>query len=250
MPKIRIIPIVLTNGTTVVKGKNFDNWRTVGDAKAVANLYSRRNIDELMFLDVHARKDGKKISMDLVKKFSEILNIPFSVGGGINTLSEASEYFRNGAEKVVLGTSASQDTSLITSIALKYGSQAITVSIDIESCENRRIVTNSGRKITNLNLQKYVQDITSAGAGELLLQNVELEGEMKGYDLDLISSVRMMTSLPIIASSGCGSATHAKMAIESGANAVAVGSLFHFTEITPSSLALDLKSMGFDLRRA
>jgi cyclase len=248
MAKIRIIPTVLTNGITVVKGKNFNNWRTVGNAEAIASLYAKRDVDELMFLDVEARNLGQRISLELVSTFSDVLNIPFSVGGGINSIEEVGEYFRRGAEKVVLGTAAVENQLLIKETAQKYGSQAVVVSIDIESVNSRKVCTNSGNKKVDTSLEEFISQISSAGAGELLLQNLELEGEMKGYDLDLITSIRSMTDLPIIASSGCGNALDAKRAIDSGANALGVGSLFHFTETTPKSLAKELKSLGVDLR--
>ena len=250
MAKIRIIPTVLTNGVTVVKGKNFNNWRTVGNAEAIANLYAKRDVDELMFLDVEARNLGQRISLELVSVFSDVLNIPFSVGGGINSIEEVGEYFRRGAEKVVLGTAAVENPSLIEETSQKFGSQAVVVSIDVENVNSRNVCTHSGKKKEDIGLEEFICRVSSAGAGELLLQNLELEGEMKGYDLDLITTIRSMTDLPIIASSGCGSALHAKSAIDSGANAVGVGSLFHFTEATPKSLAVELKSLGVDLRNA
>lgn len=249
MVKIRIIPTILTDGMTVVKGKHFKNSRTVGDVRAVSTLYSKRDIDELMFLDVNARQAGSKISLDLVRNFSEILNIPFSVGGGINSVEDAAEYFRNGAEKIVLGTAAVNNPTLIGEISRRYGSQAVVVSIDIASVVSRKVTSNSGSMVTNWEFGDYVKRITEEGVGEILIQNIEMEGEMLGYDLQLISDLRALTTLPIIASSGCGSSEDAIRAVNAGANALAIGSLFHFTQITPKTLADELKEFGLKLRR-
>jgi cyclase len=249
MSKIRIIPTILTDGMTVVKGKNFNNWRTVGNVQAIAMLYAKRDVDELMFLDVTARKNGGRISVELVKIFSNCLNIPFSVGGGINTLEEATEYFRNGAEKVVLGTSSIQNPNLVNEIASKFGSQAVIVSVDLQKKGNRSIMQNSGSSVAQISATELVEISISNGAGELLIQNVENDGEMKGYDVETIANMRSMTNLPIIASSGCGGARHAIQAVEAGANAIAVGSLFQFTEETPKSLHRDLEMLGLSLRR-
>jgi len=115
--KVRVIPSILTDGITVVKGEKFNNWRTVGSAEATARLYASRDVDELMFLDVTARSRNTLIDRDLLKHFTNVLNIPFSVGGGINSLEEAKSCFRNGAEKIVLGTAAILNPRFITEIA-------------------------------------------------------------------------------------------------------------------------------------
>lgn len=250
MPKIRIIPTILTDGMTVVKGKNFNNWRTVGNAQAIAMLYAKRQVDELMFLDVKARSSGTRISVDLVKIFSSLLNIPFSVGGGINSVDEATEYFRNGAEKIVLGTSAIKNPKLIHQIASKFGSQAVVVAVDVEQPGSEGVMCNSGSETPGISIEYLVKTSENYGAGELLIQNVKNDGEMKGYDLETILKVRKMTNLPIIASSGCGEAEHAIQAIHAGANAIAVGALFHFTESTPNSLHQQLYNQGISLRRS
>ena len=249
MPKIRIIPTILTDGTTVVKGKNFNNWRTVGNAQAVATLYANRQVDELMFLDVNARKFGKRISVDLVKIFSNLLDIPFSVGGGIYSVEEATEYFRNGAEKVVLGTSVVKTPELISQIALKFGSQAVVTAIDLERPGNKFVTCCSGTERTDVTYENLVNTCGNYGSGELLIQNVKNDGEMNGYDIETLLRVRKMTKLPIIASSGFGDSSHAIQAINAGANAIAIGSFFHFTQATPSTVYEELKSHAVNLRR-
>jgi cyclase len=143
--KIRIIPTVLTDGTTVVKGTNFNNWRTIGSALATAKLFGQREVDELLFLDVNARSRGSIISKDLISDFSRNLNIPFAVGGGISALKDAEVCFRSGAEKIVLGSSALTNPALITEIANIYGAQAIVIAIDFYSLDSSEIKINSGK---------------------------------------------------------------------------------------------------------
>ena len=131
--KIRIIPTILTDGLTVVKGEKFDNWRTVGSAEATARLYASRDVDELLFLDVNARSRNSMIDKTLLTHFSNVLDVPFSVGGGINTLENAKFCFRFGAEKVVLGTAAIKNPKLITEIADVFGNQAVAVAAPINA---------------------------------------------------------------------------------------------------------------------
>jgi cyclase len=142
--KIRIIPTILTDGLTVVKGEKFDNWRTVGSAEAIAGLYGNRNVDELMFLDVNARLKNSFINPELLAKFSNTLDVPFSVGGGINSLDHARLLFKSGAEKIVLGTAALLHPELITQIAQVYGSQATVVSMDLGSSPGK-VYSHSGK---------------------------------------------------------------------------------------------------------
>ena len=153
--KIRVIPTILTDGLTVVKGQKFDNWRTVGSAEATARLYASRDVDELLFLDVTARSRNSLIDKNLLTHFSNVLDVPFTVGGGISTLEDAKMCFRHGAEKVVLGTSALLYPELITEIADIFGSQAVIVSVDFEQDASSQIVGNSGKIVSDLKKQEY-----------------------------------------------------------------------------------------------
>jgi cyclase len=246
--KVRVIPTILTDGTTVVKGEQFNNWRTVGSAEAIAKLYARRNVDELLFLDVNARKNGGTISEELIRVFSDVLDIPFAVGGGIDTYEDAARCFRNGAEKVVLGSSAIENQILISQIARGFGSQAVIISLDIRKNESNDLMIHSGRRLSPEGLDTFVPKIESLGGGEILLQNVERDGLMKGMDLKTIKSIASMTNLPIIASSGCGSSEDAISALNSGASAIAAGAVFQFTQLTPLIIRESLKAAKFQTR--
>ena len=246
--KIRIIPTLLTDGLTVVKGEKFDNWRTVGSAEAVARLYSRRDVDEFLFLDVNARAKGRTIDLDLVQRFSSVLNVPFSVGGGIDTLEIARRCIRNGAEKVVLGSGVYTHKNLIKEVASEFGSQAVVVAVDMKSNFSGTCMSHSGTKDTGITVAEAILFATRDGAGEILLQATARDGSMKGYDLDSIARASKETSLPVIASGGCSGPEDMLAAVKAGASALGVGALFQFTQDTPASCGNYLSENGVAIR--
>ena len=248
--KIRISPTILTDGLTVVKGQNFDNWRTVGSAEATARLYASRDVDELLFLDVTARSRNSLIDKQLLTHFTNVLDVPFSVGGGINTLEDAKFCFRFGAEKVVLGTSALKKPKLITEIADIFGNQAVIVSIDFEHDASNAICTDSGTERSEVRSFKFIENLEELGAGELLLQSVQRDGTLAGMDFSRISQISKMTNLPVIASSGASSLEDFHQAVQSGASAIAAGAIFQFTQITPKEVREYLSVHDVAVRRA
>lgn len=246
--KIRIIPTILTDGVTVVKGRNFDNWRTVGNAQATARLFGARDVDELMFLDVNARKKDSCISQDLISYFSEVLDIPFSVGGGISTIEQAHDCMRRGAEKIVLGTSAYEDLGLIRQIASEFGSQAVTVAIDIANDVSLSIRTHSGTKVVEMTACEFAELAVENGAGELLIQSISRDGTLDGFSPMGVTEISKLVNVPIVASGGIKSAEDAYFAVKTGASAVAIGALFQFTQNTPASIANKLSALGIPVR--
>jgi cyclase len=245
--KIRIIPSILTNGTTVVKGEQFDNWRTVGNVQAIAKLFAARNVDELLFLNIGGGS-SRKLSDDLIAHFSESLNIPFAVGGGITSVFDAENFLRLGAEKIVIGSAAITNPQLISDIAHRFGSQAVVVSLDVLDANNNKIVTNSGKQVHDINPIDFAHQAAAAGAGELLVQTVSMDGKMNGMNYRLFESLVNSLDIPIIASSGAGNVTHIVTVVETGVSAVAVGALFQFTEETPSSIREALQSYNKPVR--
>jgi cyclase len=246
--KIRIIPTILTDGLTVVKGEKFDNWRTVGSAEATARLYANRDVDELLFLDVTARSRNTMIDKNLLIHFSNVLDIPFTVGGGISTIQDAKLCFRYGAEKVVLGTSAISNPKLITEIADVFGNQAVIVSVDFEEDANNRIRIESGSAETEIRILEFIENLAALGAGEILLQSIQRDGTLTGMDFNRIVEVSNLTTLPVIASSGAAALTDFHQAVKSGASAVAAGAIFQFTQITPKQVRSFLSEQGIDTR--
>jgi cyclase len=246
--KYRVIPTLLTDGENIVKGEKFDNWRTIGNAEAISKVFGKRDVDELLLLDVTARLRKVPISAKLMSFFTNSLNVPFSVGGGINSLLDAKNCFRAGAEKVVLGTAAFQNQYLISEIADLFGTQAIIVSLDFKEVHSDLLMTNSGKIQSDEVFEEIVQVLEKKGAGEFLVQSCEMDGTMKGMDINKIEKVRKLTKLPIIASGGVGSMEDFITAINSGASAVAAGALFQFTEITPRQVGSFLGSQGISIR--
>jgi len=246
--KIRIIPTILTDGLTVVKGEKFDNWRTVGSAEATARLYANRDVDELLFLDVTARSRNTIIDKNLLIHFSNVLDIPFTVGGGISTIEDAKLCFRYGAEKIVLGTSAILNPKLITEIADIFGNQAVIVSVDFEEDASNEIRIESGSAETEIRSLEFIENLAALGAGEILLQSVQRDGTLTGMDFNRISQVSSLTSLPVIASGGASSLNDFHQAVQSGASAVAAGAVFQFTQITPKQVRSFLSKQGVQTR--
>ena len=246
--KIRIIPTILTDGMTVVKGEKFDNWRTVGSAEATARLYASRDVDELLFLDVNARTRNSTIDRTLLTHFSNVLDIPFSVGGGINTLEDAKFCFRFGAEKVVLGTAAIKNPKLITEIADIFGNQAVIVSVDFVSDLSDLILVESGTVVAEVRSLEFIENLAFMGAGEVLLQSVQRDGTLTGMDFNRIERVSSLTTLPVIASGGASSLEDFHQAVLSGASAVAAGAIFQFTEVTPKLVHSYLTQLGIAVR--
>ena len=246
--KARIIPTILTDGLTVVKGEKFNNWRTVGSAEATARLYASRNVDELMFLDVTARARKTVIDKNLLSQFSNFLDVPFSVGGGINTLEEAKTCFRSGAEKIVLGSAAIENPRIITEISNVFGNQAIIVSIDFENDFSDKIRINSNKAESSIKSFQFIEKLEEFGAGEILLQSIQRDGTMTGMDLNRISIVSKLTNLPVIASGGASTLDDFHQALNCGASAISASAIFQFTEITPSKVRSYLSYQGVDVR--
>lgn len=234
--KIRVIPTILTDGLTVVKGERFDNWRTVGSVEATARLYASRDVDELLFLDVTARSRKSMIDKSLLIHFSNVLDVPFSVGGGISTVEDAKLCFRYGAEKVVLGTSAILNPKLVTEIADIFGNQAVIVSVDFKNDFTDGVRIESGSVDSEIKSLEFIEKLADLGAGEILLQSIHRDGTLSGMDLNRVSKVSRLTTLPVIASGGAGSLNDFYEAVQFGASAVAAGAIFQFTQITPKEV--------------
>lgn len=248
MSKVRIIPTLLTDGQTLVKGEGFNSWRSVGSVAAAARLFAMRDVDELMLLDVTATRQNRLISEAVIEDFASVLRVPFSVGGGVKTVEDVRMYLRAGAEKVVLGTAALEDPNLVAKAADQFGSQAIVVSVDVLNVSAGMISIHSGQKSLSLDLKKTVQDIESQGAGEILVQSVDHDGKMLGMNYEVIKMVSESVGVPVIASSGAGSHEDFLIAIQNGASAVAAGAIFQFSEVTPRSVRKYLHSQGIAVR--
>lgn len=241
----RVIPTVLTKGRQMVKGRGFASDRVIGLALQAMQVHGGRAVDELVLLDVSATVEGRGPDLGLVQELSSSVFIPLTVGGGVRTLQDIDALLRAGADKVCIGAAAFDAPDLVRAAAMRFGSQAIVVSLDVL---NGAVVYHNGTVPYPLSPCDTAEWFHGMGAGEILLQSVERDGTMQGYDLALIRQVSALVSIPVIASGGCGSAKHMEEAFAAGADACAAGAMFAFCDDTPKSVAQHLKKAGLEVR--
>lgn len=250
MARRRVIPTLLTDGVSLVKGEQFRSWRTVASVVAAARVFSMRDVDELVLLDVRATAEGRCISPEMVASVANCLSVPLAVGGGVSTLADFEATLRAGADKVVIGTAAVRDLPFVSAAAERFGSQAVVVSIDAIDDDPDSIAIESGMMTIARNPSEVAREVVNAGAGEILLQSVSRDGLLIGMNLPLITDVSAAISVPVIASSGAGTYENLFEALEAGADAVAAGAMFQFTEHTPRGARNYLAERGVNVRIA
>lgn len=244
----RIVPTLLVKGRQLFKGVSFNaSERSIGHAAQAVRVHGRRGVDELVLLDITATAEGRGPDLGLVKELSEELFIPLTVGGGVRSLQDIRDLLNAGADKVAICTGAFEVNGLIEQAAARYGRQAIVCALEVTpsgqvSFRNGTMTPGRGRAVY------WAKTLEDWGAGELLLTSVDRDGTMIGYDLDLIREVSAVTSIPVIASGGCGGYADMLAAIHAGADAVAAGAVFQFTDCTPRNAAKFLKDHGVCVR--
>ena len=244
----RIIPTLLCRGRQLVKGIAFDSWRSVGLAAQAVRIHSMRGVDELVLLDITATAEGRGPDLELVRELSEVCFMPLSVGGGIRSLDDAKAVLLAGADKAVIGQAA-WTTNVVRRIADAFGSQSVVVICDVVTkIADVDDLKKSGTRCMREVAPARARWISEQGAGEILLQSVDRDGTLAGYDIDLIRDVSRAVSVPVVASGGCGSYEHMRQAIEAGASAVAAGAMFQFTDATPLGAAEYLNEQGIEAR--
>jgi len=225
----RIIPVLLLKGSGLIKSIKFRNYRYIGDPINAVKIFNDLRADEIVFLDILATKESRVISSELIKNIGEEANMPFSVGGGITSLNEIRLFLNAGAEKVILGSIAFKNPGFVRQAADEFGSSTIAVCIDVKrNMFGKKVVTIQNAKITtNLDPVVFALEMEKFGTGELLVQSVDLDGTMRGYDLDLIFKISNAVNIPVVALGGAGSINHMYQAYtDSFATGVAAGSLF------------------------
>lgn len=225
----RIIPVLLLNDNYLVKSKRFKDYRYIGDPINAVRIFNELMADELVFLDIAATKNNRVISLDLIKDIGEEANMPFCVGGGIHELSRIREIISAGAEKVIIGSYAIVNPGFIKEAADEFGSSTITVCIDVKKkmFGKEQAWSANGSKASGFDPLEFAQLMEENGAGEIIVQSIENDGEMKGYDLPLISRIAEQVKIPVIALGGAGSVNDLKKAYqEANATGLAAGSLF------------------------
>jgi imidazole glycerol-phosphate synthase subunit HisF len=241
----RIIPTMLVRGRTLVKGKQFAGDRSIGHALQAAQVHARRGVDELCILDIAATAEGRGPDLDLVRELSDGCFVPITVGGGVRSLGDIDALLRAGADKVCIGAAAWEVGGFVDQAAARFGSQAVVVSIDVRA---GTVTTRCGTVDRALSPSDTAGCMAGMGAGEILLQSIDRDGMLIGYDLDLIREVSAAVSIPVIASGGCGGYADMLRAFKVGADACAAGALFAFTDATPRGAARYLQDHGIPVR--
>jgi cyclase len=248
----RIIPCLDIKEGRTVKGTNFVDLRDAGDPVELGALYAQQGADELVFLDITATVDDRKTLVNLVREVARHVNIPFTVGGGISSISDVSALLNAGADKVSINSSAVRRPELVDELALAFGSQCIIVAIDtrFEPAAGLDFVhTHGGRRITELKTLEWAREVENRGAGEILLTSMDADGTKAGFACELTAKVSSAASIPIIASGGAGTMEHFTEVFTSGkADAGLAASIFHFKEIEILALKNYLASQGIPMR--
>ena len=246
----RIIPCLDIKDNRTVKGTNFLHLRDAGDPVELAVRYCEEGADELVFLDITATNEKRKTLAKLVREISVNINIPFTVGGGINSISDVSILLENGADKVSINSSAVKNPSLINELAKNFGSQCVVLAVDAKIINTEwRVVTHGGRNPTNLTVKDWAKEGTDRGAGEILLTSMENDGTKAGFAVKLTRQIAEAVSVPVIASGGAGKLEDFAVIFEEGkADAALAASIFHFKEISIPDLKKYLVDKKIEVR--
>lgn len=245
------MPTLLFKEMGLVKGIAFDSWRRVGSAMQAVKVFNLREVDELVFLDITATRDGRSPDFETVDELADECFMPLAVGGGIHSVEAVRRLLQVGADKIVINTAAVETPELIRQVSRRFGAQCVVVSIDARrhSNGNYEVFTHSGTQSTGLDPAAWARQSEALGAGEILITSIERDGTMMGYDLKLTREVSEAVSIPVIASGGAGNYEHMAQVLRNGkVSAVAAASIFHFTQQTPLEAKHYLKGQGFTVR--
>ena len=255
MVALRLIPCLDVAKGRVVKGVNFVGLRDAGDPVELACRYSQAGADELVFLDIAATHEGRGTLVEMVRRTSEQVTIPFTVGGGIASVEGITELLRAGADKVSLNSSAVRRPELVKEGADRFGCQCIVVAIDARRRETGGwdVFVRGGRDNTGLDVITWARRVAELGAGEILLTSMDGDGTQAGYDLELTRAVAQAVPVPVIASGGAGCLDHIAAALDAGpqggqASAALLASLLHDGILTVEGIKADLLSRGLMIR--
>ncbi len=246
----RIIPCLDIKNNEVVKGIHFEDLQSAGDPLELAKRYNDELADELMFLDITASHEKRKTILELVRKVSENIFIPFSVGGGVSDLEDIRNLLNSGADKVSINTAAVLNPDLIDSAAKKFGSSTIVIAIDAKKIGDDYVVfTHGGRNNSGIDAINWAKEVYNRGAGEILLTSMDRDGTKNGYEINLTSLVVKSVKIPVIASGGARDAGDMEeVFVEAGASAALAASIFHYAATGIISIKKYLKSKGITVR--
>ena len=247
----RIIPCLDVRDGKVVKGINFEGVRDVDDPIKLAKIYNEMGADELVFYDITATNEERKLFTDIVEQVANQVFIPLTVGGGINTLDDFDRVLKSGADKVSVNSGAIKNPGLIRKAALKYGNQCVVLSIDVKRVDGIfKVFLNGGRKETELEAIEWVKKGCQLGAGEIVINSIDTDGVKEGFDLELLEAVSKVVNVPVVASGGAGKMEDFKILFQklSKVDAGLAASIFHFGEIKILDLKNYLKDYDIEIR--
>lgn len=249
MLRYRVIPLVLLDGYSVLKTIQFDIRRNQGNPIVISRIYNSRNVDELMLLDIDASKENREIDLHTVDAVASECFMPLTVGGGLRTCEDISKTLKAGADKVSLNSIIFEKPDFLKEAVSVFGSQCIVASIDIKKDEKGRwmIVSHSNKKVC-FTLNEMINHLNKSKVGEILVNSVDLDGMMTGYDLELIKYVSSKTNIPVIAAGGASCPHDCTLAVQAGASAVSAASIFHFTSYTPLNCKEDMAKNDIPVR--
>jgi imidazole glycerol-phosphate synthase subunit HisF len=253
---VRVIPCLDVDAGRVVKGVNFVDLRDAGDPVEMARVYDAEGADELVFLDITASSGDRETTYDVVRRTAEQVFIPLTVGGGVRSTDDFDRLLRAGADKVGVNTAAVGRPELLAEAADRFGAQCVVLSVDARRVQGGgattdsgfEVTTHGGRQGTGIDAVAWAARAAELGAGEILLNSMDADGTMSGFDLELIAAVRAVVPVPVIASGGAGSAADFVPAVEAGADAVLAASVFHFGRLRVADVKRALREAGQPVR--
>jgi cyclase len=256
---VRVIPCLDVDGGRVVKGVNFTSLRDAGDPVEMARLYDAEGADELVFLDITASSGDRETTYDVVRRTAEQVFIPLTVGGGVRSPADVDKLLRAGADKVGINTAAIERPELLTECAERFGRQCIVLSVDARRVDlatsphgatpsGFEVTTHGGRRGTGIDAVEWAARGAELGAGEILLNSMDADGTTAGYDIEMVTAVRAVVDVPLIASGGAGAVGDFAPAVRAGADAVLAASVFHFGTLRIGEVKAALREAGLPVR--
>lgn len=249
---IRVIPCLDVANGRVVKGVNFRNLRDAGDPVELAKRYYEEGADELTFLDVTATVDERTTTYEVVQRTAEQVFIPLTVGGGIRSAEDVARLLGYGADKISVNSAAISRPELLSEIADRFGNQVLVLSLDVQRNAAQPsgfvVTTHGGKRETDLDALAWVTEAVDRGVGEILLNSMDADGTLAGFDIELIEAVDARCSVPVIASGGAGMLDHFAPAVEAGADAVLAASVFHDGMFSIGQVKHTLSDAGYEVR--
>jgi len=250
MLRHRVIPVVLIDGYSVLKTIKFDERRNLGNPITVVRTYNTRNVDELFLLDIDASKDERSIDIFTIKDAAKECFMPLTVGGGLKSVDDIRKCLNAGADKVCLNSAFLEDEMFVKEASSIFGAQCIVVSIDFKKIDGSyRVYSHKNEKLVEgLDMKEAVIKAEKIGAGEILLNSVDRDGEMKGMDLEAVNEISKLVNIPVVLCGGVGEPDHCVEPIQNGISAVGAASIFHFTRYTPEDCRESLRNSGIMAR--